>query len=386
MSNTQYHPVSLTLHWVIAGLIAVQFVLSKLAQRADNNGSAIEHLALLANHRSVGITILALAIGRLVWRWRVPPPALPASTQRWQVIASKLSHWSLYSLLFMLPISGWLMSSASADSVSWFNIIRLPDFVAPDTNLKESLQSIHELLGNALLALAGLHLLAALKHHIVDEDDVLRRMTPLSYMVLFGLVAGLGISMLGRSDNPYLTPTVTPDASGPATHTAPSDLAAWRINYVDSYIRFAGDQAGAEFGGDWQEWTARIQFDDNNLPDSRFNITISTSDVDTLDDERDTTLQYAEWFDPGNHPQAYYRASDFAENGDDTFTANGQLIIKGQSVSVPLIFSVNEGGSERLLTGSATILRPGVGSGEWEDATRASNAVTIDMRVSAVVR
>lgn len=399
MTNpARYHPVSRALHWVIAGLIVVQFVLAKLAERAEHSDSAITQLALLANHKSVGISILLLVIVRLLWRWRTPPPALPTSMKRWQVVSSSISHWGLYGLIILLPISGWLMSSASAYSVSWFNLFQLPDFVAPDPELKESFEEVHELLAKVLLVLAAVHLLAAVKHHFIDKDDVLRRMTsPISIAVFVAVIAA-GAGVLGRAGQSDRLPAEDYARSGTSPRLqADSDtsdsatssiLSEWQIDYADSYIKFTGDQAGAEFDGTWQEWAAKIQFDGSNLPASRFDVTINTQTVETHDDERDTTLHDAEWFDPGNHPHAYYRASEFTTNEDGTYTANGQLIIKGMPASVPLIFTVTRDGSERILAGSASVLRLdlGVGTGEWEDTTWVSDEVAIDVRVSATIK
>jgi len=385
--STRYHPVSRALHWVIAGLIVVQFVLAKLAERAENSDAAIAQLALLANHKSIGISILVLVIVRLLWRWRTPPPALPAAMQRWQVLASTISHWGLYGLIVLLPVSGWLMSSASAYSVSWFNVFQLPDFVPPDPQLKEIFKDVHELMTKVLLALAALHLLAAIKHHFVDKDDVLRRMTSSSNIVLFVALIVIGLSVLGSVGKRDISSTPLQLESATLDLATASELPEWQIDYADSYINFTGDQAGAEFDGVWQEWTAKMQFDDSKLPASRFDVTINTDRVKTDDDDRDTTLRDAEWFDPDKHPHAYYQASHFTANEDGTYTADGQLIIKGFSASVPLIFSVSSSGHDRILTGSASVLRLdlGIGTGEWEDTTWVSNEVTIDVRISAVV-
>ncbi len=131
LHRQHYHPVAKILHWVIAAMIVLQFVLTKFAEDA---ATPMQELALLANHKSVGITIFLCACLRLTWRLRqgVPPP-LPMPG--WQTIASHISHWTLYGLIFMMPITGWLMSSASAYSVSWFNLVPLPDLVSADPDL-----------------------------------------------------------------------------------------------------------------------------------------------------------------------------------------------------------------------------------------------------------
>ena len=97
---------------------------------------------------------------------------------RWQVVAAKLSHYGFYALLFAMPLSGLVMSAAANYPVSYFGLFTLPDLVAPDEGLKHLMEEVHETLFLCLVALASLHVAAALKHHFVDHDDVLRRMLP----------------------------------------------------------------------------------------------------------------------------------------------------------------------------------------------------------------
>jgi cytochrome b561 len=166
--------VAQTLHWVIVGLLIVQVALGKIAHELP---VGLDKLALLARHKSVGITILGLAVIRLAWRWIDRPPPLPPMP-RWQHLAAHLNHWTLYALLFAMPLSGWMMSSASNYPVSWFGLVQLPDLVAPNRSLKEQLEEVHELLAIILIALALLHVAAALKHQYFDRDGLLFRMLP----------------------------------------------------------------------------------------------------------------------------------------------------------------------------------------------------------------
>lgn len=173
-SSVRYGSVAQFLHWTIVALLVVQVTLGKVA---DSLPVGIERLAVMARHKSFGITILALALVRLVWRRIDRPPALPAMP-RWQEIAARLNHWALYALLFALPLSGWLMSSAANRPVSWFGLAQLPDLIAPDPDLREWFHDLHHFLIWALYALVGLHVAAALKHQFVDRDGLLRRMLP----------------------------------------------------------------------------------------------------------------------------------------------------------------------------------------------------------------
>ena len=173
-TNERYGWVAQTLHWVIVFLLIVQFTLGKIA---DDLPPGLDRLITLARHKSFGITILALAVIRLLWRLINRPPPLP-SMPGWQRMAAHLSHAGLYALLFAMPLTGWLMSSAHNYPVSWFGLVQLPDLITPDRDLSHDLEDIHELLSNILLELAAVHVLAALKHQFVDRDGLLLRMLP----------------------------------------------------------------------------------------------------------------------------------------------------------------------------------------------------------------
>lgn len=171
----RYGIVAQFFHWTIVVLIIVQYF---LANRADNLPLGSAKIAVLARHKSFGITILALVLLRLVWRWLNTVPAEPVDVPRWQRIAARISHIALYGLLVVTPVAGWLMSSARNFPVSWFGLVTLPDFIAPSRPAYNVLHEVHEFLAFTLFWVALLHIAAALKHHFVDKDNVLRRMLP----------------------------------------------------------------------------------------------------------------------------------------------------------------------------------------------------------------
>jgi cytochrome b561/polyisoprenoid-binding protein YceI len=395
ISNSRYHYLSQILHWLIAGLIVVQFALANLAESAADKGSAVRELALLANHKSVGITVLALVIVRLIWRHRTPPPQLPATMQQWQLLASRISHWMLYGLIILLPLSGWLMSSASAYSVSWFNFIQLPDFVAPDPGKKAIFQQLHEFMATTLFIVAVVHVFAALKHHLIDKDGVLTRMTSTAGIGLFAIVAGLGIWSLGSvgpgSGEIDLTAPVNPDEAIVDTAISlavgSSKLSQWQIDYADSFIHFAGDQAGASFNGNWKNWSGILFFDEQALQDGLFDVTITTAEVDTQDTDRDMTLADPEWFDVMNFPEASYRSNKFTRTGVGHFAAEGVLTIKDTATRVVFNFTIETNGAHRVLVGRAELSRTtlGIGTGEWADTSWVSDEVLVDVRVAATI-
>lgn len=174
-SPTRYSAVAQAFHWLIAGLIISQFVLANLAEDLP---IGIHKLALLARHKSFGMTIAMLAILRLLWRLKNPPPTLPAGMSTLEHALARATHFAFYFLLFAMPLSGWLMSSAKNYSVSWFGLFTWPNLIGKNETAFDALRTTHQVLAFALFAIAILHILAALKHHFWNKDDVLLRMLP----------------------------------------------------------------------------------------------------------------------------------------------------------------------------------------------------------------
>jgi cytochrome b561 len=174
-SPTRYGAVAQTFHWLIAALIVTQFTLAYLA---DDLPLGAHKLALLARHKSFGMTVLMLAVLRLLWRLNNPPPPLPSGMTSVERTLARATHAAFYVLLFAMPLTGWLMSSAKNYSVSWFGVFTWPNLIAKNETAFDVLRSTHHILSYLLFAIAVLHVLAALKHHFWEKDDVLLRMLP----------------------------------------------------------------------------------------------------------------------------------------------------------------------------------------------------------------
>jgi cytochrome b561 len=174
-THRRYTSTAQTLHWLIALLIVVQFVLARMAAQLP---LGVHKLSLLAEHKSIGMTVLMLAVIRVAWRVKHAPPPLPPQMRRVGRFLAGASHLSLYVILFAMPLSGWLMSSAKNYSVSWFGAFTWPNLIAPNEAAFNSLRALHHLLSKVLFAIASLHVLAALKHHFWNKDDVVVRMLP----------------------------------------------------------------------------------------------------------------------------------------------------------------------------------------------------------------
>ena len=171
----RYTGVAITLHWLIAAAIFGTFL---LGQYMTDLQLSPAKLKLYSYHKWIGVTIFLLVLARLAWRLAHRPPPPPASMPAWQHSAAGIAHFLLYVLTLAIPISGWLMSSASGFQVVYLSMIPIPDLLAKNKELAEQLKELHEALNWLMVLVIALHVAAALKHHLVDRDDVLRRMLP----------------------------------------------------------------------------------------------------------------------------------------------------------------------------------------------------------------
>jgi cytochrome b561 len=129
-------------------------------------------------HRSLGLTVLALTIGRLAWRSRARIPPLPGDLHPLQKAAARGTEALLYLLLLMQPLLGLLQTGARGQAVDLYFLVRLPAVIGTDRPLARQLHDLHALTANALLILIGMHSAAALFHHFIRGDDVLNAMLP----------------------------------------------------------------------------------------------------------------------------------------------------------------------------------------------------------------
>lgn len=171
----RYTRTAINVHWLMAlallGLFAVGLYMTGLKLSPQK-------LQLYSWHKWAGVTVFLLALFRVAWRLGHRPPPPPATMPRWQQIAAEGTHHLLYLLMIVIPLSGWLMSSAKGFQTVWFGIVPLPDLLAKDKALGDLLAIVHKTLNYGLAALVVGHAGAAFKHYFVDRDEVLARMLP----------------------------------------------------------------------------------------------------------------------------------------------------------------------------------------------------------------
>ena len=176
---TRYGAVAQTLHWLIAALVVVMFGLGWYMGDLPLGPRKLELYQL---HKSIGLTIFALAVLRLCWRLTHPVPPLPAHMAPWERAAARTSHALLYAMLLIQPMIGFLQSNAANFPVVVWDVLPLPALIAPDEPLADRLVDVHEWGARIILFLVLLHIAAALRHHFWLKDDVLRRMLPTSLL------------------------------------------------------------------------------------------------------------------------------------------------------------------------------------------------------------
>ncbi len=164
----------MALHWFTAVLIVANLMLGLSMVPLPISPRKLKFYAW---HKWIGITIFLVTWIRLAWRWYCPVPA-PVPMPAWQRRAAALSHALLYALLIVIPVSGWLYSSATGVQVVYLGLVPLPDLVPKDKALAGVLKAWHVTLNLTMVTLVGLHVAAALKHHFFDRDEVLARMVP----------------------------------------------------------------------------------------------------------------------------------------------------------------------------------------------------------------
>lgn len=173
--NNHYTSPAKVLHWLMAllffGLLALGFYMHDLPLSPQK-------LQLYAWHKWAGVTVFLLVWCRLFWRVTHRPPSLPENMPKLMQLAAHGGHLMLYILMIAIPLSGWLMSSAKGFQTVWFGVLPIPDLIGKNKELGDLLKEVHEVLNLIFIATIVGHVGAALKHHYIDKDDILKRMLP----------------------------------------------------------------------------------------------------------------------------------------------------------------------------------------------------------------
>ena len=425
--QTRYTSVAIALHWLIAAAIVVQLVLGwRMGMQKGPGGYALFQL-----HKSVGISILLLSLGRLAWRLAHRPPPLPANMPLWERTAARAVHWGFYAVLIGLPLTGWALVSASPtniptllfNTVPWPHLPLLSDLPpAAKKNWSTLFSLSHLALAYGACALLILHVAAALKHQWLDHDGVLGAMLPgsrsgawLEPRLLGVLAAALALAggafAYQRAGPAPARPAAAPslvsnpaaDASPPALVSAPAAKAPPLVTLAQSpspsattpdrwtvvkgsTLGFAADWSGDAIDGRFARWEAEILFSPEALDASRLTVTVDIASATTGDAQRDASLPTPDWFDAARHPKAVFTAASFRKTGPGRYIARGRLDLRGVSVPLSLPFTLAVKDDTAIVSGSAVLDRTrfGVGQGEWASTDQIAAKVKVSVVLTAM--
>lgn len=330
-----YTRTAISLHWLVALLVFAGWGIGFYAHELP---ASPDKARLFSWHKWIGVTVFLLAVLRAGWRVTHPAPVLPASVARWQQSGARISHVLLYLLLLVLPLSGWLMSSAKGFPTVYFGVLPLPDLLAKDEPLGKLLSQVHKILAFALAGLVAVHVAAAIKHHAFDRDDVLRRMLPALVAVTLALLLAASAAL-------------APVATGASRITA-----TFR-------------QMNVPVEGEFTSFRGGVAFTPQVPGGSRATLEVDTGSFTLGDAEYDAEARGREWLDSKTHPRAVYTADRIAARGADRYVASGTLALKGRSVPLDVPFTTRDAKSGRVFEGEFPLSRKafGIGGAGWAD-------------------
>ncbi|NND90327.1 MAG: hypothetical protein HKN42_05625 [Granulosicoccus sp.] len=345
----RYDDIAVLFHWTIALLIIGLLVIGKYMVSLDENDPV--RFVLTQWHKSFGISVLLVSVLRLVWRFTHKPPPEPAGLPDWQKRLAALVHWLLYALMLVIPITGWIMVSASPLNIDTvlFNVIEWPHLSAFETldNREEfahAFADYHEIAGNLLLVLLLAHIGAALKHHFVDKDITLVRMLPDWASSAFKRkLASLAAIIAAGAAAMYLYA----DAGNQAALLAAGD----------SEVSFVAEVMGETSPGLFTDTSVEALIDEAQPAGSTIVARVQTASVSSDNAQMQGSLPDTEWFDVQNHPEALFESTSVTAADDGSLQVSGRLTIKQhtQDITFPMILTDEQG--KRVARGEFTIDR-----------------------------
>lgn len=174
-SSIRYGSLSIGIHWLMLLLFIAVYACIELRELYPKGSDPRE--AMKTWHFMLGMLVFVLVWPRLLARLSGPTPAIQPEPPNWQQISAKLLHLALYALMIVMPLTGWLLLSATGKPIPFFGL-ELPALTGENKELAKSIKEIHEFVGTAGYYLIGLHAAAAFYHHYVQRDNTLTRMLP----------------------------------------------------------------------------------------------------------------------------------------------------------------------------------------------------------------
>ena len=428
----RYSRGAIALHWLIALALAGQIALG-FAMVPDASGFAQYQL-----HKSIGITILALSLLRVGWRFTHPRPA-PMEGGITGFLASAV-HAGFYIFMIAMPLTGWALVSTDAMDVPTvlFGVLPLPHLPLVE-GVNGLAREAHEWLAWGGLALFALHVAGAMRHHFVIKDGLLARMSPrgsgftLVMLAAVLLVGGAVFATLGgftqREEHDHATDhgpdtqatgdeapltddghdhvhedevgnvageedVSTKEDTQPMQDAANEDVAEpevvepagpppdWEIQPGGS-LRFSVDNAGNMLSGSFANWRGDIVMDPDAPQSAEITITVDLASASLGNATQDNMLHGSDFFETSAFPQATWRSTSVRRVSSNRYEADGTLSLKGVNRSQRIVFTLDGSGNRRSVSGSARVDREAFSIGTGSSADNLASSVSLTFAFDA---
>lgn len=392
---SRYNNVAIVLHWLTALLIISMLAGGKYMVSLAESDSL--RFTLTQWHKSFGLTILALTILRIIWRLTHKTPTLPATMHTWERAVAHASHALFYLLIVFLPLSGWLLVSASPLNITtylfdWVRVPHLP-IVSNASNKAELAEQFHHLhfyASTVLIVLLLLHIGAALRHQFALKDQLMRRMSPdlsdgrfmdgvrLSIGTLFA-VTGLFWLLTNATNNENPTTDIPTNQAQSSTSTVgQNDSNSWAAAEVSYTVVVMG----GSLVGDFEVARADAYIDQQNTENSTLRAIVDTASSFADSPQIDDALPEADWFDSVNFPEARFESRNISTNSDGKYNVEGKLTIR--DISKEISFPMDVDLDTKVASGKFNINRLdfSIGANEQSDDSITALDVLVKFRIT----
>lgn len=390
-SENKYGLITKTIHWVTALLI---LMLLCMGFKMTSLPFGEDKLWVYMLHKSLGLTVLLLAFVRVAWHVISKRPSDLPTHATWEKKLAHVVHFLIYVALFAMPLSGWIMSSAGDFTVQFFGI-NMPDIAPKNEKLFDATLWFHQTMALVIIAVVALHAAGALKHHFIDRDITLKRMTHdkvgfvgAGIIVLIAAIFMVPTLIMAAQQLMDQKPQAQEEAASEQTQGAAETLQqnGWSIDHEKSRITFTATQYGQDFEGHFEGFDGQIIFDPATPDQNKAKIEIKIASIKTGSEDRDTQARSAEWFGIDQYPVAIYETQSITKTDETHFFAKGMLNLHGVTIPVEFPFTLAINGNRAVMAAELILKRLdfGIGQGEWQKTDAVGNDVKVSIAVEAI--